>query len=313
MNKKNNFFENKTTMIITALFCCILWGSAFPCIKTGYRLFAIQGDDTASQILFAGCRFALAGVLIVLAGSLMQKKFLALTKSSVEKTVKLCIMQTVVQYIFFYIGMANISGVKGSIISAANVFFSILLSCLVFAMEKASPKKIIGCLVGFAGVVIVNLGGGSFGGFSLSGDGAMMLSSLANALAAIMIKAYSKDSDPIMLNAYQFLFGGFILILTGLSCGGALTQFSISGIFLLLYMAFISAGAYTLWSMLLKYNPVSKVTIFGFTNPIFGVILSAIILKEGNVFNLQTLIALAFVCVGIIAVNYEKSERKSKS
>ena len=82
---------------------------------------------------------------------------------------------------------------------------------------------------------------------------------------------------------------------------------TVSGILLLLYMGFISAGAYTLWSILLKYNPVSKVAVFGFFNPVFGVILSTLILQEGTSFNLKTFMALALVCVGIITVNYKTS------
>jgi drug/metabolite transporter (DMT)-like permease len=46
------------------------------------------------------------------------------------------------------------------------------------------------------------------------------------------------------------------------------------------YLGFVSAAAYSLYGLLLKYHPVSKVAIFGFTNPIFGVILSALFLHE---------------------------------
>ena len=76
---------------------------------------------------------------------------------------------------------------------------------------------------------------------------------------------------------------------------------------LLLYMAFISAGAYSLWSILLKYNPVSRVTVFGFMNPVIGVILSALILGEQNqAFTAFGLGALALVSLGIIIVNRGK-------
>ena len=98
------------------------------------------------------------------------------------------------------------------------------------------------------------------------------------------------------------------MILAGLAMGGRLNTATFQGILLLLYMAFISAGAYTLWSLLLKYNPVSKVAVFGFCTPIFGVILSAVILGESTSFQLKTLIALMFVCVGIIIVNYKKKQ-----
>ena len=72
---------------------------------------------------------------------------------------------------------------------------------------------------------------------------------------------------------------------------------------MLLYMAVISAVAYSLWGILLKYNPVSKVAVFGFMNPVFGVILSAILLHEGDSIGVMCLVSLALVCAGIYIVN----------
>lgn len=103
-------------------------------------------------------------------------------------------------------------------------------------------------------------------------------------------------------------FIGCMIGFAGLAMGGRLNAVTFQGLLLLLYMAFISAGAYTLWSLLLKYNSVSKVAVFGFCTPIFGVILSAVILGENTGFQMKTLLALLFVCIGIIIVNYKKKQ-----
>ena len=295
-----------------AIICCLLWGSAFPCIKLGYQLFDIPSGDSSSQILFAGIRFTLAGILVILAGSVLQGEFLKPSGKAITKVLKLCMFQTVLQYIFFYIGLAHITGVKGSIVNAVNVFFTILVSCLMFRLEKLDKQKILGCIVGFAGVIIVNLGGEFDMSFTMLGDGFLMISAFAYALSSVLIKIYGKDENPVMLSGYQFVAGGFIMILAGLIMGGRLNIVTIKGVLLLLYMAFISAGAYTLWSLLLKHNPVSKVAVFGFCTPIFGVILSAVILGESTSFQAKTLAALLFVCIGIIIVNYKKKEENFK-
>ena len=308
MNKNKSLLEKPTMVVIVAVLCCRLWGSAFPCIKLGYQLFDIPSGDSSSQILFAGIRFTLAGILVILAGSIMQGKLLKPSKAAIPKVLKLCMFQTVLQYIFFYIGLAHITGVKGSIVNAVNVFFTILVSCLLFRLEKLDRQKLIGCIIGFAGVIIVNLGGEFDMSFTFLGDGFLMISAFAYALSSVLIKIYGKDENPVMLSGYQFTAGGLIMILAGLAMGGRLNVVTFQGILLLLYMAFISAGAYTLWSLLLKYNPVSKVAVFGFCTPIFGVILSAVILGESTSFQLKTLIALMFVCVGIIIVNYKKKQ-----
>ena len=118
---------------------------------------------------------------------------------------------------------------------------------------------------------------------------------------------YGKDDDPVMLSGYQFLAGGLLMVLFGICIGGKISAVSVSGILLLLYMAFISAGAYTLWGILLKHHPVSKIAVFGFCTPIFGVILSALILRESAGVQAKTLAALLLVCIGIVLVNHKKS------
>ena len=80
MNLNENTMKKPLIVALLAIFCCALWGSAFPCVKIGYRLFAISGDDTASQILFAGLRFTLAGILVILMGSVAEKKMLKMSK-----------------------------------------------------------------------------------------------------------------------------------------------------------------------------------------------------------------------------------------
>lgn len=308
--KQNSIFSKNIIVITAAVLCCLLWGSAFPSIKLGYQLFEISSGSTASQILFAGIRFTLAGILVIGAGSLLQKKVLKPSKTAVPKVLKLCLLQTVAQYVFFYIGLANTTGVKGSIVNAVNVFFAILVSCCLFKMEKLDRQKIIGCIIGFTGVVVVNLGGTFEMKFNFMGDGFLMISAFAYALSAAVTKIYGKDEDPVMLSGYQFFAGGCLMILAGLCGGGTIGVVSSAGIGLLLYMAFVSAGAYTIWGILLKHNPVSKVAVFGFCTPIFGVILSALILKEGASFDGKNLLALLLVCVGVIIVNYKKKLEK---
>lgn len=119
-----------------------------------------------------------------------------------------------------------------------------------------------------------------------------------------LMKKYSKKDNPVMLSGYQFILGGIVMVILGFSLGGRITHVSASALLMLFYLACISAVAYSLWGILLKYNPVSKVAIFGFTNPVFGVLLSAWWLGEGSAeLGWNALIALVLVCIGICIVN----------
>lgn len=305
------FMQRTLVVWLGALLCCALWGSAFPCIKIGYRMFQIASDDTATQILFAGMRFTLAGILALLLGSALQRKVLIPQNKSIGKILKLSMLQTVGQYIFFYIGLANTTGVKASIIEGVNVFLAILVASLLFRQETLSSGKVVGCVIGFIGVVLVNLSGNQFDlHFQFMGEGFILLSTVAYAFSSVFLKRYSQWEDPVILSGYQFIAGGVIMMATGYCFGGRVSHLSVSAAGMLLYLALISAVAYSLWGILLKYNPVSRVAVFGFMNPVFGVILSAIWLQETDAIGIRSILALILVCIGIYVVNRQTSTKK---
>lgn len=307
---KEEYFQNNIIVCIGALICCALWGSAFPCIKIGYSMMSISNSDTASQILYAGFRFTLAGILAIIIASCISKKPCIPGKSSISKILFLCIFQTVLQYLFFYIGLAHTTGVNASIVEATNVFVAIIISGYIFRQEKVTSRKIIGCIVGFLGVLIVNMSGLSISsGVSILGEGFIFISTFAYAFSSVLMKNYSKTENPVMLSGYQFVFGGLIMAITGYLMGGHLIFNSSSAVLMLFWLAFVSAGAYSLWGILLKYNPVSKVAVYGFMNPVFGVILSASLLKETDNLGIKCIIALVLICVGIIVVNRQDTFR----
>ncbi len=308
-NSKQTIWSKLPVLFATALFCCVLWGSATPAIKNAYELFGIGVDDTASRIMLAGARFMIAGGMTILLGSMLAGKILIPGKSFLKYVVVLALFQTIGQYYFFFMSLAHTSGVRGSVINASGNFFAILLAAYVFRFEEMTFKKFIGCVAGFAGIILI-LGG--FGalfsgeGITLQGEGAMLVAALFYALSGCCIKIFSKHENPVVLSGYQFALGGFVLFTIGVIMGGNL-HFGTTGCYLnLIYMGFISAGAYTLWGILLKHNPVSRVSIFGFMNPVMGVLLSAIILGEnGEAFSLNGVLALILVTIGIIIVNRE--------
>lgn len=304
--QKTDFLQKTWVVCVLALVCTFLWGSASPCIKLGYAYFQIPSSETWTQVLFAGTRFILAGVLTILIGSALNRKMLVPTKSSLPSIAKLALFQTILQYIFFYIGLAHNSGVKASIINGSNTFFVILLASLLFHQEKLNFKKVAGCVIGFAGVIVVSINGKSIDmDLSLMGDGSLFLCAISYAVSSCLMKNFSKKDNPVMLSGYQFIFGGIVMVILGLIMGGRISHVSVSAILMLFYLACISAVAYSLWGILLKHNPVSKVAIFGFTNPVFGVLLSAWWLGEGSKeLGINALVALVLVCIGICIVNY---------
>lgn len=310
MEKKNRM-QSTVVVWLGALICCALWGSAFPCIKIGYQMFEIPQDAVATQILFAGLRFTLAGILVILIGSVLSGNLLKINRQNALKILKLSLLQTVLQYLFFYIGLANTTGVKASIIEGVNVFIAIFVASLIFRQEKLTMGKLAGCLIGFAGVVLVNLNGNGLDmSFHLNGEGFIFLSTVAYAFSSVYLKRYSKTENPVLLSGWQFISGGLVMTIMGLLMGGKITKVTATGIAMLFYLACISAVAYSLWGILLKYNPVSRVAVFGFMNPVFGVILSAFLLGEREqASGIKSIIALILVSIGIYITAKVKEEK----
>jgi drug/metabolite transporter (DMT)-like permease len=178
----------------------------------------------------------------------------------------------------------------------------VLLAHFIYRQERLSHRKALGCLVGFAGVLVVNISPqlAQFD-FTLLGEGFVVIAAFVLAAASIYGKRLSQRFDAMTMTGAQLAIGGAILLVIGQLAGGSLAHWSGAAVALMAYMVLLSAVAFTLWTVLLKHNPVSLVAVFNFLVPIFGAALSAVFLGE-SVLEWKNLVALALVCGGIAMV-----------
>ena len=303
------FFSDRRVVILLASFCCLLWGSAYPAIKNGYAMFGIAAGDIPSKMLFAGYRFVFAGLVLLLLAVLTRRNIFILNLRNFCSTSLLGLTQTSVQYVFFYIGLAYTTGVKGSILNATGTFFSVLLAHFIYHNDRLSYRKALGCAVGFAGVMVVNLAGGGAGldfEFTLLGEGFIVIAAFVLSAATIFGKRISQRMDSMVMTGHQLSIGGAVLLLMGYGGGGTLEGFTLASTALLAYMVVLSSAAFALWATLLKYNRVGMVTVYNFLIPVFGALLSAIFLGE-DILQWRNALALAMVSAGIWWVTTEKT------
>ncbi|MEO7253221.1 MAG: DMT family transporter [Casimicrobium sp.] len=302
------FFTNRKTVFLLASFCCLLWGSAYPAIKNGYALFGIVASDIPSKLVFAGYRFIPAGLALLLLAALTKKNIFALTPRALGQLTLLGLTQTSLQYLFFYLGLAYTTGVKSSIMNATGTFFSVLLAHYIYKNDRLSAHKLVGCIVGFVGVMVVNFSDGllSFD-FTLLGEGSVVLAAFVLSASSIYGKRISQQMDSVVMTGYQLAIGGVALLLTGWVTGGTLSGFTVKSTALLVYMVMLSSAAFALWSVLLKYNRVSMITAFNFMIPVFGTLLSAMFLGE-TILEWKNALALLLVCGGIWLVTREAAK-----
>lgn len=301
--KNENILNKPVVIMLLATFTCFLWGSAFPSIKISYSMLGIADSPFYIKLQFAGYRFLLAS-LMIFAFMLIMRMNLRITKKDIKYLLALGLFQTGIQYLFFYVGLSNTPGVKASIINSTGTFFSIIIPHFYYNDDKMSTKKWIGLLIGFAGVVFVNVNKGSLdASFRLIGEGFLILASIMGAISSIMAKEITRRLNPILVSCYQMFLGSIVMILLSMTfTKGHMLSLTAEFIPLFIYLAFISSASFCMWYMLLKYNKVSTVSIYKFQIPIWGSILSTIVIP-GESFTAVTAGALVLVCIGIIIVN----------
>lgn len=301
-SKLDTLFSLPVAAVILAALCNVLWGSAFPFIKMGYRLFAIDSGDTPSILCFAGVRFMLGAALVWVFGLLLNRKPITFPRGKVLlECCGLGLWQTALQYAFYYTAVAALTGAMGGILNSTQSFMGVILAHFLYgAKDRMTPRKALGCVLGFGGVLVATIG--NYGGGTAGGIIAMLLASLIFALAGPWNKAVTQKADSFAVCCINLGFGGLVLAVAGFALGGSLQPQSAAGVPVLLVLAFISGAGYVLWALLMKNNPVSRIAMFGLLIPVMNVLLSALLNGE-PLFEPQYLAALMLVCIGIYLVN----------
>ncbi len=311
MNSDNNVLKsmstNKALVILTAAFCAVLWGSAFPVLKLSYAELKISPNDVNSKLVLAGMRFFLAALLLFTL-VIFERKSVKVSKKYVPELAISGLLQITLQYFFFYNGLGKTSGMKAAILNSSSVFFVFVLAHLFYNDDKLTWKKVFGLGLGFGGILLVNYGKGFTPDFSLQGEGYLVLAAVFGAFGTITSKRLSANLNTKVITAWQMLLGSILLALSGYSALSHNTMsFTLKAWGLLVYSAFLSAVAFSLWYSLLKNNKAGEISVYKFMIPVSGAILSALFIP-GEQLSILMLGSLVLVAVGIITVNSRRRQ-----
>lgn len=305
-----SLFQNKWSVIGIAVFCSILWGSAFPVLKISYEELQMAPDDTIAKIVFAGARFLLAGLIVLVILLFINAKSILVTRRQFMVLIILGVVQTAFQYYFFYNGLAKVTGMQGSILNASGTFFAVLLAHYYYKNDKLNWQKAVGLIAGFGGIIVANWGQEFTLTFQLTGEGFMILSGLTSAVATIMAKELATGIHPFAITGWQLSLGAIILLLIGLpQLNEGAMVFTPLGWGLFIYSAFLSSVAFALWYSLLKYNQAGEISMYKFLVPVAGSVLSAMFIPDERL-TLSIFAGMALVALGIITINYKGKSNK---
>ena len=300
-----SIFQRPAWVVVFALTAAISWGWAFPLIKIGFNSFGITADMTGSKMLFAGIRFAAAGLIVLSVARSNGRSFKTSRLTDWRYILAFALMNTTLHYFFFYVGMSHSEGSRAAILNSLSTFLVVLLACAFFKSDKLTSRKLLGCTVGFSGILALNLGGAESGQFTWLGDGMIILNALCGACANLMTRGLSRRIDVFVGTGYSLTIGGLLLIIPGMIFGGTLPHINMLGIICLVLLIAISAVGFALYNKLLSCNPVGKVAIYNSLIPIVGAVTSCLCL--GETFHLKYALAGGLAALGIYIINKGKN------
>lgn len=299
-NSKTSIFQRPVWVSLFALTAAVVWGWAYPLIKLGYAEFAITPDLTGSKLLFAGIRFGLSGLIILMVARARGLSFAVNRPADWWYVLLFTLLNTTLHYLFFYIGLSHAPGARAAIINSLSTFTTVILACVFFRSDRMDMRKVLGCLSGFAGVMALNLGSAESGRFTMMGDGMIVLNALCGAAASLLTRGLSRRLNVFVGTGYSLAIGGVLLIAVGLPYHGTLPQVTPLGIIYLLLLIGISTIGFTLYNKLLTCNPVGKVAIYNSLIPVVGAVTSCVCL--GETFYLKYVLAGFLSALGIYVI-----------
>ena len=299
-----SIFQRPLWVVVFALTAAISWGWAYPLIKIGFEEYGITQEMTAAKMLFAGVRFSISGALILLMARLFGRSFKVKSGGGVLYILLFSVLNTSLHYAFFYIGLSHSDGARAAILNSLGVFMLVLLACLFFKSDKLTLRKIIGCSIGFAGILALNLNRGGGGEFTMMGDGMIILNAFCSAFAGLMTRGLKKYADVFVATGYSLAVGGLTLLLPALMLGGTFSTITPTGVVILGLLVCISTLGFALYNKLLSCNPVGKVAIFNSLIPVVGAVTSCLCLAEP--FYWKYVLAAGLATTGIYVINKGK-------
>ncbi len=264
--------------VLLAVLACLLWSTAFVGVKIGLRY--------SDPFSFAGTRFMLSGLLLVPFWWRRGGRFSAIG-AVFPLVFKVAVCQTFLLYALFYWGMTVVDGALAAIVVGASPLTAAVLAHFTLRDDTMTRGKTASLLLGLVGVAVISLSRKPWvspaGFLEFIGVLVLFLSTIASAYGNVLVVREGQGIDPVLLNSAQIFLGGFFLLLFSLPFHG-LPSFDLPAAYYgaLLWLAFLSATAFSLWFVLLRRPgvKVSALNLWKFLIPVFGALLSWLLLPD---------------------------------
>ena len=276
----------------------IIWGVAFAGMK--------EVVNSATPFQAAGLRFFL-GALPLLVVALQPKRRRKLSRQDYAKFALLGFLQTTLLFGINFTAIQHVPAGVSSILINTHPFFVAILAHLVLTGDRLTRQKLIGLFVGFGGVVFLVLTGRGLGEVAFYWPLILLSAGVVWATSSILIKKL-EIKDALSLTAWQNMFGSLPLLFLGFVVDDKPINWNWPFVLWMLYLAFLASSfAWWAWSYVLQQYNASRITVFAFLIPVFGVVSGVVLL--GETLTVSMLLGGSLVALGIVIVNKSRSPR----
>ncbi|WP_185957527.1 DMT family transporter [Saccharicrinis carchari] len=291
-----------------AIIACLLWSTAFAGIKIGL--------EYTTPLQFAGIRFFLAG--IILFPLVKNRKNITLAiKHHFWLILKISLFQTMILYSLFYLGVSLVPGAIAAIFIGSSPLFAAIVSSLMQKNDKLTLPKMLTISLGIAGIVLIAYHKEWSDKDELKqllGMGILIAANISSGVGNVFVSRQKGKIPPTTLNALQMSLGGLVLFVGSLFYE-PFTGFNHPPAYFisLAWLSFLSAAAFSIWFKLLQRPGVlvSDLNIWKFIVPIFGAILSWLLLPDEQP-ELIPIIGMLIIAVSLIMYNFVNRKARIK-
>ncbi|HPQ63480.1 MAG TPA: DMT family transporter [Bacteroidales bacterium] len=272
--------DRHANTIIWAIITCLMWSTAYPFIKVGLQY--------STPVHFAGTRFLLSG-LMILPFTVRPREYVRMLILNRSLAIWVTLLQVFINYILFYLGMDRVPGALGAVIVGSQPFVTAIVSRIMIKEERFTRAKVTTIILGLAGIVLVSAGRQGFR-FGLPGEmlGIIMIfiANISTATSNVLVSKNGKNMNPLVLSSFSLFVGGAVMFLLsfGIEDVPGKPDFPLRYWMVLIWLSFMSAFTFSRWYVLLKRPEVkvSELNLWKFIIPVFGAILSWIIVPGEN-------------------------------
>ncbi len=283
--------------ILWAIIACLMWSTAYPFIKIGLQY--------STPLHFAGSRFIISG-LMILPFTVRPGEYARMISGNKGLVIWVTILQTLVNYILFYIGMEKVPGALGAVIVGAQPFVTAIVSRIMIREERFTLAKVGTIVFGLTGIVLVSAGRQEFnfgGPGELAGIVMIFIANISTATSNVLVSKKGKNINPLVLSSFSLFTGGIIIIALSFIFEDVPSKpdFPLNYWLVLIWLAFMSAFTFSRWYVLLKRPEVkvSELNLWKFIIPVFGAVLSWFIVP-GEKPDWVTISGMAIIALSLI-------------